>query len=879
MRRAWLLLVLALSATAENRPATIRNDASCDIATLPAATLLLPYFEVDINAPLPTATTTVFNVTNVTREPQIAHVTLWTDLDHPVYSFPLFLTGYDQATLSLYDVIVRGVVEPARRTAAETTPGNRSLANLANPRFLPSAAASCSNSRLQVDVPSPLLADVRRALVEGVGSCGERIGRNHPAYAAGYVTIDVVATCTTRHPTDPAYWDEVLYDNVLTGDWQIVKLNPTILNSAEGGPMVHIRAIPEGGAAGSATVSPLPFTFYDRLLPAARRRTDRRQPLPSTFIARFLQGDPFESELAIWREGVTVAGTACTPMANNDLPWTETVRFDERENPTVAVSSKGTLPVTGTIATTSDLFPPLAGGDAGGWLYLNLNNGGSSSYSAADGFDLTAGSSTIHGPRQSQAWVTSRLGAERRYAVGLDATALGNGCTPSPARPAVIGPAPERAETVVTANITHRNDDSCDLATLPAATLFLPYFEVELDQPAITAATTLFTIVNTSNLPQVARATIWSDAAVPVLTFDIFLTGYDVHAVNLYDLLVHGRLGTEGWRNAPSGPRSLLIDANPNLAPGAIERCANLPSQIPPAILDAVRRALTGQAVPELCGTQAKRAGGFHTSAIGYVTIDLVSTCSARALSDSAYLDELLFDNVLTGDWQLVRPNPTTGNAALGNPLVHLRAIPEGGPAGERRPTLLPWTFYDGLRQPGPHTPRGVDRRQPLPSAFAARYIQGGVAGFLTDYLIWRTPHGGMDPGCDAYQQNLRMDTVDVVRFDQRENATVHVPVVIITAPETPRLTTSVAQRISTADREFPPLQSGDVAGWIYVNLELVPPHGQEQLLPHQGWMTVAMHAEGRFAVAYDATALGNGCSPSVPLTDKQIPIGPSTND
>src|SRR5437016_3891160 len=62
-------------------PTTTNNDDSCDIGVAPAATLLLPYFEVDL---VNRTTTTLFTITNVSRLPQIAHVTIWTDRSFPV---------------------------------------------------------------------------------------------------------------------------------------------------------------------------------------------------------------------------------------------------------------------------------------------------------------------------------------------------------------------------------------------------------------------------------------------------------------------------------------------------------------------------------------------------------------------------------------------------------------------------------------------------------------------------------------------------------------------------------------------------------------------------------------------------------------------------
>jgi hypothetical protein len=106
-----LLITLATlhvtAATAGRLPTSRNNDDTCDIALLPAATLLLPYFEVDLAAP-GQGETTLFTVTNVSNEEQIAHVTLWTDYAYPVIDFNLYLTGYDTQSINLYDVIALG---------------------------------------------------------------------------------------------------------------------------------------------------------------------------------------------------------------------------------------------------------------------------------------------------------------------------------------------------------------------------------------------------------------------------------------------------------------------------------------------------------------------------------------------------------------------------------------------------------------------------------------------------------------------------------------------------------------------------------------------------------------------------------------------------
>lgn len=109
--RVSIILVLCLGAAALHA-ASVHNDDSCDIAVLPAATLLLPYFEVDFRAPSGVRETTVFTITNTTNLPQAVQVTLWTDYDYPVLAFNIFLTGYDVQSINLYDVIARGRIAP-----------------------------------------------------------------------------------------------------------------------------------------------------------------------------------------------------------------------------------------------------------------------------------------------------------------------------------------------------------------------------------------------------------------------------------------------------------------------------------------------------------------------------------------------------------------------------------------------------------------------------------------------------------------------------------------------------------------------------------------------------------------------------------------------
>src|SRR5260370_17169312 len=80
----------------------------------------------------------------------------------------------------------------------------------------------------------------------------------------------------------------------------------------------------------------------------------------------------------------------------------------------------------------------------------------------------------------------------------------------------------------------------CTIDDVPAATLLLPYFEVDLNNP--NGLTTLFSVNNASATAALVHVVLWSDLSVPVLDFNIYLTGFDVQSVNLRDIIVLGNL-------------------------------------------------------------------------------------------------------------------------------------------------------------------------------------------------------------------------------------------------------------------------------------------------------------------------------------------------
>ena len=402
---------------------------------------------------------------------------------------------------------------------------------------------------------------------------------------------------------------------------------------------------------------------------------------------------------------------------------------------------------------------------------------------------------------------------------------------------------------------TTGNDTSCDISVTPAATLLLPYFEVDL--AAAGGETTLFTITNTAALPQAVQITLWTDYDLPVIAFNVYLTGYDVQSINLYDVIANGRIAAGGYDVSPIG--ELSHGDNRRLREGS---CNNLPEVIPAPALARMRAAFTTGKL-DACNT----AGSAHKNAIGYATIDVVGACNPRLPTDSTYYRDLIrFDNVLIGDYLQLNGRE---NHAQGSPLVHIGAIPEGGMGRSRegKPKFTvnaPRTFYSRFQHPS--TPK-LDARQPLPAVFAARWTDG------TFYKIWRERSAPRDTACSALRERAPAATREIVFFDEEENPEV---VLYRTGVVPPTYTPTLPSTSLTDFADFWPWWSNAGAGWMYLNLD-------DHHDPHatQNWVVASLRTAGRSAIDVDAAALGNGCSAAVPISEVGgygDPIGPLPN-
>ncbi len=377
----------------------------------------------------------------------------------------------------------------------------------------------------------------------------------------------------------------------------------------------------------------------------------------------------------------------------------------------------------------------------------------------------------------------------------------------------------------------------CDLDARPAATLLLPFFEVDTVDPD--GINTVFSIGNALPQAVLAHVTVWTDLSVPVIDYNVYLTGYDMEVVDLGQMIRNGILP----RTASDGQ-----DPTDTISPqGAFSQDINFSScngQLPlpnlPAIfLTHLKSSLTGQPSVIFGNRCAGRALGDNI-ARGYVTVDVVSNCTLRFPYDPGYFGpggDALDLNALFGDYTVLRGRGTTSDT-----LVHIEAdanSPETSTPGQ-------YTFYG--RYVGWNA---TDHREPLPTTFGVRYTD------RSDLVVWRDskvnqqaftcPAGPGNPSWNPLGQEL------VAVFDLQENP-------VILGDERPFPVE--AQRVRVGSNALPAPAAN---GWIYLNLNTTvaaaganPP---EDPAAAQAWVSVIQRGDGGgFVSGHDAVRFDNAC-------------------
>jgi hypothetical protein len=402
--RAALALVVALAAL---RPAAAGMlTGNCRMANQPAATLLYPYFRVDLGNPA--GSTTLIAVNNASAKPALARVVLWTDWGVPTLAFDLYLTGYDVQNLNVRDLL--------SGTLPATGSGESPVGPFSAPNSELPACGGAQRTTLRhserlylraAHTGQPLPAPATDA-----GSCAGS-GQGGPGIATGSITVDVVNRCSAASvgrientPADPLYFAHgggglASDDNVLWGDYAYVEPKA---GRSDSQTAVAVVADPDFWSAGS-------YTFYGRYVGFDGR--DDRMPLSSLYYTRFTDGGSAggATDLVVWRDNRSAkAGPSACAKGPDWAPLGEyqLVVFDEEENATQLHKSNAFPLTTQRVHVGSAALPAPT---KNGWLMLDLWHG--------DG-------------THAQGWVITLLATGGRFSNGHEALRADDLCNFGP---------------------------------------------------------------------------------------------------------------------------------------------------------------------------------------------------------------------------------------------------------------------------------------------------------------------------------------------------------------------------------------------------------------------------------------------------------------
>jgi hypothetical protein len=454
------LAALVATAASAQPPVPAANNNLCTIQTAPSPTLLLPYFEVNIDDP--SGVDTFFSINNALPYGVLGHVVVWTDMSVEALDFNVYLTGYDVQTIGM-GLIIRDGILPVT-SYFDSPVGSYSWDQ-------PIAIYQQCLSILPYNEPAldaDFLTHLQSILTGGPSAIyGGRCG-GFPygdSIARGYVTVDNVLDCTVLTPCDNGYFtvdvnsppDGLLgyYLPAFWGDWYMIDYAN---NFAQGDTLVHVESFqsyldfvsggsieemptpaenlqralaahqPQGGLGGDVGFGLFGATFWGRcatVFDPDHIVLDYREPLGTTYAARFYQNAAFTggTDFLVWRDSnfnvlfgeedgfSCAAGPSWFPLNERQV-----VFFDEQENPETAC--------TISPCPESDILFPLEAQRVSiadvdvtpdsGWSYMNLNQ-----------LWFVNEEPTVVA---SQAWVTAVHSAEGRFSAGLPAVQLDSMC-------------------------------------------------------------------------------------------------------------------------------------------------------------------------------------------------------------------------------------------------------------------------------------------------------------------------------------------------------------------------------------------------------------------------------------------------------------------
>jgi hypothetical protein len=384
-------------------------------------------------------------------------------------------------------------------------------------------------------------------------------------------------------------------------------------------------------------------------------------------------------------------------------------------------------------------------------------------------------------------------------------------------------------------------EDAEHVTNQPAATLLLPYFEAQVPAKIgkkVNGVNTFFSINNSSASAAVAHVTIWSDLGVPVINFDVYLTGYDVQRISMVDILngvlpLTADAGSDpSGKTSPKGPLSQDINF-----PGSTGPCAspatNYTEPLPTESIQHIRTALTGKQSPLFGTCFGLDHGDKKPIARGFVTVDSVTQCTIMNPNDAGYFAGGVADtrNILWGDYEIIDKSKKT---AISDALVHVRS--EANDPAVTDPSR--YNFYSRFQ-----TVAGTSFRQPLATKFAAHYVNTPEAKFATrsSLIVWRDPKSPAAPfTCGQKPPWFPLEYEEILAFDDQEN--------VEAVPADSEAIGGATQKIQIDGPSFP---ISFAQGWLYLDLNATVAGVSVPAVDPtvaQSWVTVTQDNKGKFA-------------------------------
>ncbi len=406
-----LFIFIAVAACASIPPTAFGQF--CSIEPRPSATLLIPYFEVDVLNCTDPEINTIFEVINPQKTPALAHLTLWSDYAVPMLSFSVYLAGRGMQEIDLRRVLCNGFLPSTGSGVSNlgpfSSPGNFPGCHSGQTVGLPPVYGG--DGALPEAFREHLVAWLTGNLSPNTGNCA---GHDHgDGHARGFITIDNATACNVEFPSNPGYYQNgfLSMDNRLIGGYRFVDQANNVRSDF---PAVSLEADPSmtGILAGP--------TFYGSFSKDifGFEYADGREPLPTSFSAEFVENGVEETYLTVWR-GVMETSNAVTcgtepswyPLGTPIGGWGSTVFVDQTSGilgPPPEPRDELFGLATQRVAVSS-LSPPAAQG----WVHMNLRQ-------TAD----------VHpwGPDNGQAWVSVERTAQSGESTGRHAAALDGQC-------------------------------------------------------------------------------------------------------------------------------------------------------------------------------------------------------------------------------------------------------------------------------------------------------------------------------------------------------------------------------------------------------------------------------------------------------------------